>query len=148
MPTVRDQEQPGNVNGSGFGSALRVLAALSVTAVAAALVFMAWGSTETATSEVHGKIFLVGWAVAAVVIAAGFLITDLASRPRGLAAHAVSSLTAQHLAVGFVVGLAIGTTDWETLRLAGWWQFWWTGPLLLAYGGLLGRSRRSSRAAR
>ena len=104
MPTVRDQEQPGNVNGSGFGSALRVLAALSVTAVAAALVFMAWGSTETATSEVHGKIFLVGWAVAAVVIAAGFLITDLASRPRGLAAHAVSSLTLAACLKGCALG--------------------------------------------
>lgn len=114
-------------------------------AVATILVISAWNDTGAATGEIPMRIFLVGWAVAAVVIAAGSPLAGLTSRRGRPVPGSVLPLDAQHVAVGLVIGLAVGTTDWTALRLAGWWQLWWTVPLLLAYTVLLGTLRRSPR---
>jgi len=122
-----------------LGASLRPLVAIVAAVAATVLVAGNWDKTGAATGEVPMRIFLVGWAVAAVVILSGFAFASLMHRP-------VLLLTVQNVAVGFVVGLAVGTTDWTALRLTGWWQLWWTVPLLLAYAGLLVTLRRSSRA--
>ncbi|WP_279387493.1 hypothetical protein [Rubrobacter taiwanensis] len=44
-----------------------------------------------------------------------------------------------------MIGLAVGTTDWGALQLAGWWQLWWTVPLLAGYVSRVILLRRSSR---
>lgn len=131
-----DQEQQFSTGPGSFRTVLRLLGALAVAAVAIALVTGTWDDTATGEAPMH--IFFVGWTVAALVISVGFALAGLARRP-------VLPPAVQHVAVGLVVGLAIGTTDWADLRLAGWWQLWWTVPLLLAYGGLLVTLRRSLR---
>ena len=108
--------------------------------VAVVLVAGAWDETGVATGQGPMRIFLVGWAVAAVVILSGFAFAGPGPMRRPVLLPAV-----QHVAAGFVVGLAVGTTDWTALRLAGWWQLWWTVPLVLAYAGFLVTLYRSSR---
>lgn len=130
---------------SSFGSIPRPLVVLAAIAIAITLVVLAWDDAGAATGMIQMRIFLVGWAVAAVVVLAGLLFAGPVSRPGDRVLRSVPSLAVQHVAVGVVIGLAVGTTDWATLRLAGWWQLWWTVPLLLAYASLLVPSRRSSR---
>jgi len=124
---------------------LRSLGVLAAIAVAIVLVVVAWDDTGSATGEVPMRIFLIGWAVAAVVILAGFLFADLSPRRGEPVFRSVLPPAVPHVVMGFVIGLATGTTDWTALRLAGWWQLWWTVPLLLSYAGLLIILRRSSR---
>jgi hypothetical protein len=123
---------------SSLRAILRPLVALAAAVVAIVLVAGTWDDTGVATGQGPMRIFLVGWAVAAVIILSDFAFTGPMRRPVLLPA-------VQHVAAGFVVGLAVGTTDWTALRLTGWWQLWWTVPLLLAYAGLLVTLRRSSR---
>ncbi len=130
---------------SSFRAILRLLVVLAAIAVAVTLVVGAWDDTGAATGEVPMRIFLVGWAVAAVVILAGFPFAGLVSRRGQLVLRSVLPLAVQHAVMGFVIGLAVGTTDWTALSLAGWWQLWWTVPLLLVYTSLLITLRRSSR---
>jgi hypothetical protein len=113
---------------------LRPLLALVAVAVTLILAILAWDSVGATTSEISWRIFLVGWVGAVAVIAAG-------------SATAALPLAVQHIAVGLVAGLAIGTTDWTNLSLGEWWQLWWTVPLLLFYASLLVASRRSSRTS-
>lgn len=117
---------------------LRPLLALVAVAVALILAIPAWDGIGAATDETSRRIFLVGWVVAVAVVAAGIASVPLLSR------YALP-LTVQHVVIGIVVGLAIGTTDWATLHFAGWWQLWWTVPLLLTYAGHLITLRGSSR---
>lgn len=131
-------EQQFSTRLSSFRAVLRSSGALAVIAVAIALVVGIWDDTGAATGEIPMRIFLVGWTVAVFIISAGFALASFVPR-------SVIPLAAQHLAVGFVIGLAVGTTDWTTLRLAGWWQLWWTVPLLLVYASLLITRRRSAR---
>jgi len=126
---------------SSLRTILRPLLAIAAAVAAIALVAGTWNETGTATGLVSMRVFLVGWAVASFVILSDFAFAGLMRRPVLLPA-------VQHLAAGFVVGLAVGTTDWTALRLSGWWQLWWTVPLLLAYAGLLVALRRSSRNRR
>ena len=84
----------------------------------------AWDDTGAATGEVPMRIFLVGWAVAAVVTSAGLPFFGPAFRRGQLVPRAVPPLVVQHVVMGLVIGLAVGTTDWTALRLAGWWQLW------------------------
>ena len=133
-----EREQQVSTRSNSFKALLRPLVALAAIVVVIALVVGTWNDTVAATGEIPMRIFLVGWAAAAVVISAGFVSVGLVSRP-------VLPLAVQHVAVGLVIGLAVGTTDWTTLHLAGWWQLWWTVPLLLVYAGLLITLRRSSR---
>jgi hypothetical protein len=133
-----EREQLVSTRSNSFKAVLRPLVALTAIVVVIALVVRTWNDTGAATGEIPMRIFLVGWAAAAVVISAGFVSVGLVSRP-------VLPLAVQHVAVGLVIGLAVGTTDWTTLHLAGWWQLWWTVPLLLVYAGLLITLRRSSR---
>jgi hypothetical protein len=116
---IADQREQPSLTGS-FGAVLRHLVVLAGIVVALALVVLAWDGTGAATGLIQMRIFLVGWAVATVVVLAGLLFAGSASRARWRALRTVSPLTAQHLAVGVVIGLAIGTTDWATLRLVGW----------------------------
>lgn len=143
MPNQREQQAP--TRSGSFRATLRPLVVLAAIAVAITLVVWAWDGTGAATGEVPMRIFFVGWAVAAVAISAGFLFADLAARHGQPVSRSVPPLTVQHLVMGFVIGLAVGTTDWTSLRLAGWWQLWWTVPLLLSYAGFLITLRRSSR---
>lgn len=131
-------EQQITSRSSSLRALLLPLVAIVAAVVAIALVAGTWDRTG-ATGDVPMRIFLVGWAVAAVVILSGFAFAGPRHRPALLPA-------VQHVAVGFVVGLAVGTTDWTALRLAGWWQLWWTVPLLLAYAGLFVTLRRTPRA--
>jgi hypothetical protein len=82
------------------------------------------------------RIFLVGWAVAAVIVSAGVVFS-----------LSVLPLAVLYVTMGLVIGLAIGTTDWTDLHLAGWWQMWWTVPLILVYASLLLILRRSTRSS-
>lgn len=43
-----------------------------------------------------------------------------------------------------LLGLAVGTTDWEAWTISGWWQFWWTAPLVAASIGLIKRIHQST----
>lgn len=140
MSTMSNQgEQQITSRSSSLRALLLPLVAIVAAVVAIALVAGTWDRTGAATGDVPMRIFLVGWAVAAVVILSGFAFAGPRHRPALLPA-------VQHVAVGFVVGLAVGTTDWTALRLAGWWQLWWTVPLLLAYAGLFVTLRRTPRA--
>ncbi len=142
MPTMSDQGEEWMPSRSGSQRAiLRPLLAIAAAVAAIALVAGTWDQTGAATGLVPMRVFLVGWAVAAFVILFGFAFA-------GLMHHPVLLPAVQHLAAGFAVGLALGTTDWTALRLSGWWQLWWTVPLLLAYAGLLVTLRRSSRNRR
>jgi hypothetical protein len=82
------------------------------------------------------RIFLVGWAVAAVIMSAGVVFS-----------RSVLPLAVLHVTMGLVIGLAIGTTDWTDLHLAGWWQMWLGVPLILVYASLLLILRRSTRSS-
>ena len=126
---------------SSLRAILRPLRTIAAAVAVMALVAGTWNETGAATGQVPMRIFLVGWAVAAVVILLGFAFAGLMRRPVLLPA-------VQHVAVGLVVGLVVGTTDWTALHLSGWWQLWWTVPLLLAYAGLLVTLRRSPRGRR
>lgn len=140
------REQQLSARSEPFGAILRLSVALVAIIVTIALVVLAWAGTGAATSAIQMRIFLVGWAVAAVVIVlAGLLFAGPVSRPGRRVLRLMPSLAVQHVAVGVVIGLAVGTTDWTDLRLAGWWQLWWTVPLLLAYASHLITLRRSPR---
>jgi len=141
MSDQREQRSPTGV----FGVVLRPLVVLTGMVVSIALVMLAWDGTGAATGLVQMRIFLVGWAIAAVVVLSGLLFAGSMSPTRQRSLRPVSTLAVQHLAVGVVVGLAIGTTDWATLRLAGWWQLWWMVPLLLIYSSHLVTLRGLSR---
>ena len=134
MPNQGEERIPSR--SSSLRAILRPLVALAAAVVAIVLVAGTWDDTGVATGQGPMRIFLVGWAVAAVIILSGFAFTGPMRRPVLLPA-------VQHVAAGFVVGLAVGTMDWTALRLTGWWQLWWTVPLLLAYAGHreIGRSR-------
>ncbi len=136
MSNQGEQQIP--TRSSSFGTILRSLFAIGAAVVAIALVAGTWSSARAATGEIPMRIFLVSWAMTAIVVVFGFIFAGRVRRP-------VLPTAVQHAAVGFVVGLAIGTTDWTALRLAGWWQMWWTVPLVLAYAGLLITLRRFSR---
>lgn len=116
--------------------------------VATSLVALAWNSTGAATGLVQMRIFLVGWAVAAVMtVAAGLLPAGTISRRDGRGSGSLTAMElSYHLVVGCVVGLAIGTTDWSNLHIVGWWQMWWTVPLVLGYLGNLAALRRRRQA--
>lgn len=124
---------------------LRPLVGLVVIAIAIVLVVGTWDDTQSATGELPMRIFLVGWMVAAVIISTGFPLATFISRRRQPGSRSMSLSIVYHVAVGVVIGLAIGTTDWTVLRFAGWWQLWWTLPLLLLYASLLLTLRRAAR---
>lgn len=128
---------------SSFGTILRLLGNLALIAVAIGLVVSTWDDARAATGEVPMRIFLVGYVVVAIIVFAGFPFTLLVSRRGQTAAHSVLPVAVYHVAIGVVIGLAVGTTDWTSLQLAGWWQFWWTVPLLLLYASLLTTWRRT-----
>ncbi len=91
------------------------------------------------------RIFLIGWAAATVVVLAGLLFAGPASRPGRRVLRPSPSPAVRHMAVGGVIGLAVGTTDWTDLSLARRWQLWWAVPMLLAYAGHLIPPRGLSR---
>ena len=133
---MSDQEQQVSARSGSFGTALRPAVALAASVVAVILVATVWNDDGAATGEVSMRIFLVGWAVAAVVMSVGVV-----------SSRSVLPLAVLHVTMGVVIGLAIGTTDWTALHLAGWWQMWWTVPLILVYASLLVRVRRSTRSS-
>lgn len=144
MPNQRNQQLSDRM--SSFGAILRLLASLVVIAVAIALVVLAWNDSGAATGDVSMRIFLVGLVVGAVIISTGFSFTNRVFRRGQATPRPVLPLAVHHVVMGFVIGLAVGTTDWTDLRFAGWWQFWWTIPLLLLYASLLIKLRRSVRS--
>lgn len=131
-------EQQFSTRPNSLGGVLRFLGVLAATVIAIALVAGTWDDTGAATGEIPMRVFLVGWTVAVIIISAGFALSSPLSR-------SVVPMVVQHVTVGIVIGLAVGTTDWTTLRLAGWWQLWWTVPLLLVYASLLITRRRFAR---
>lgn len=141
MMDHRDQQLSNR--SSSLGAALRLLASLAVIVVAIALVVLAWDDTGAATGDLPMRIFLVGLAVGAVIISTGFSYTNRVLRRRQTSLSMVLPMTVHHVVMGFVIGLAVGTTDWTDLRFAGWWQFGWTVPLLMVYVSLLVARRRS-----
>lgn len=142
---MSDQEQQVSTRSGSFGTILRFLFVVAAFAVAAVLVAGAWDDAGAATGKLPMRIFLVGWAMSAGVISTGFAFAGLLPRHGRPVSRSILPLAVLHVAVGLVVGLAVGTTDWTTLRLVGWWQLWWTIPLLLFYAGFLIALRRSSR---
>ena len=133
---MSDQEQGVSIRSGSSGTALRHVVALAVSVVAVILVATVWNDDGATTDVVSMRIFLVGWAVAAIVVLAGVVLS-----------RSVLYLAVLHVTMGLVLGLAIGTTDWTDLHLAGWWQMWWTVPLILVYASLLVRVRRSTRSS-
>jgi hypothetical protein len=134
---MSDQEQRVSTRTGSFRAVLRYLIAIAAIVVAVAMVTGTWDDTGAATGELPMRIFLVGWAISVVVISAGFAFAGLVPRHGRPVPRSMLPLAVQHVAVGLVIGLAIGTTDWTSLRLAGWWQLWWTVPLLLVYARVL-----------
>ncbi|AHY45605.1 Hypothetical Protein RradSPS_0322 [Rubrobacter radiotolerans] len=96
-----------------------------------------------ATGRVQMRLFLAGWGLTAVLLAAGFLFGGFGRQRSGSRPALPSGVYSW--ATGVVVGLAVGTTDWSAPSFVGWWQFWWTVPLLAAYLGLSGALRRDRR---
>lgn len=123
----------------------RPLVDLAAIAVALTLVVVAWNETEAATGDLPMRVFLVGWAFAAVIVSVGLPFANLASRRGQSSVRLTMPPAVHHVAMGLVIGLAVGTTDWTALQFAGWWQLWWTVPLLLVYASLIIDLRRSSR---
>ncbi len=130
-----------------FKAIVRALGDLAGIALAITLVVLAWDDTGAATGDVPMRIFLVGFAVAAIIIwiQLPFPFTFLVSRREQPVPRLTLPPAMHHVAMGAVIGLAVGTTDWTTLRFAGWWQLWWTVPLLIAYSSLAITRQRSSR---
>jgi hypothetical protein len=143
MPDQREQRLS---TGAGSLRAIpRPLVDLAGVAIAITLVVLAWDNTAAATGDVPMRIFLISWAIAAVIIWDGFPLTALVSRQEEPVYRSVLPVAVHHVAIGVVIGLAVGTTDWTNLQFAGWWQLWWTVPLLMAYASRLATLRRSSR---
>ncbi len=128
-----DQEERISTRSRSFGMVVRPIIALATSVVAVTLVVTVWNNDGASTGEVPMRIFLIGWAVTAVVVSAGFAF-----------GRSALPLAVLHVAVGLVIGLAIGTTDWATLHLSGWWQMWWTVPLILTYISVLVSLHRSA----
>lgn len=143
--TVSDQGSQFHNRTSLPGQLLPVLVSVVAVAVAIIMVVGTWNDTGAATGELSMRIFLVGWMVSAVIILSGFSLAPRVSH-RGRSSSLLALLSVVcHVAVGVVVGLAVGTTDWTELQFAGWWQLWWTVPLLLLYAGFLVNLRWRSR---
>lgn len=123
---MSNQQRQARLGSATSMNVLRSLLALLAVAVAVILVVLAWDGIGAATDETHWRIFLVGWVGAVAVMAAVIFLP-----------HSALPLAVQHVVIGIVVGLAIGTTDWTDLSMDGWWQLWWTVPLLLSYLGFL-----------
>lgn len=116
-------------------------------AIALTLVILGWNMTGAATGEVSLRIFLVGWAAASIVLSVEFLFNDLTSLRRRSRVELRLPWAVHYVAIGAVVGLAVGTTDWTDLRFEPdqiWLQLVLTVPLLLAYTIHLVRLQRSS----
>jgi hypothetical protein len=133
---MSDHEQQVSTRSGSFGTALRPVVAFAASLVSVILVATVWNDDGAATGQVSMRIFLVGWAVAAVIVSAGVVF-----------GRSVLPLAVLHVTMGLVIGLAIGTTEWTDLHLAGWWQIWWTVPLILVYASLLVSLRRFTRSS-
>jgi hypothetical protein len=118
---------------------------LAAIALAITLVVLAWDNTAAATTDVAMRLFLIGWAVAAVIVSVGIPFTGGVSGWGRSISRSELPPAVYHVLVGLVIGLAAGTTDRGALQLAGWWQLWWTVPLLMAYVSRVILLRRSWR---
>ena len=96
---MSDQEQQVSARSGSFGTALRPVVALAASVVAVILVATVWGGDGAATGEISMRIFLVGGALAAVIVSAGVVFS-----------RSVLPLAVLHVTMGLVIGLAIGTT--------------------------------------
>lgn len=124
---------------------LPVLISVLAVAVAIIMVVGTWNDTGAATGELPMRIFLVGWMASAVVILSGFSLAPRVSRRDQPSSLLAPLSIVCHVAAGVLLGLAVGTTDWTDLQLAGWWQLWWTVPILLLYASFVVNLRRRSR---
>lgn len=112
---------------SSRGSRAIVLAISVVVAVVVPALL--WRETSAATTPLAMHLFLVIWSVAGIVTSA---VGTLARRPRDAVTLVLASMM-----VGVATGVAIGTTDWSDLALAGWWQLWLLVPLLLGWASVV-----------
>jgi hypothetical protein len=79
MPNQGEERIPSR--SSSLRAILRPLVALAAAVVAIVLVAGTWDDTGVATGQGPMRIFLVGWAVAAVIILSGFAFTGPMRRP-------------------------------------------------------------------
>ena len=97
---------------------------LVVGAVGISLTWDDARAARASASVLHLRMFLMGvalvWAVGAVTLA--LVPWWKQARTWLIAAHL--------LIIGVYIGLAIATTNWTGLTMSGWWQFWWTFPLV------------------
>lgn len=122
---------------------MRLVLALVAVVVAVVLVVATWNDARAA-DVVSMRIFLVGWGVAAAVFVS-FSFVDGAFGDGRSASRSAALAAVLHMTAGLLIGLAVGTTDWISLQLNGWWQLWLTVPLLLLYVALLANLRTTSR---
>ncbi|WP_273887266.1 hypothetical protein [Rubrobacter naiadicus] len=113
-----------------YRSALVALVFLAAIVAIISLVFLNWNETSSAVGLIQIRLFLAGWAAAALaIVIAGLLLRS------GRASLLRPPLeTLYHLLMGLELGLMVGTTPWEEgVRLAGWTQFWLTIPIFTGY---------------
>lgn len=99
--------------------------AIAVVLVGAAA-SLGWTSWEAAVPDLLAhRIFLLTCLVAVGVPAALRLITPVPGR------------TIQAVALGALVGAAVGTTPWQGLAEVFWYQLWWSVPLAVGLALML-----------
>ena len=95
--------------------------------------FMVWVVSTNWNGDVgHVSVSLAHWRLFSTAIVAfaciHFSIWALAPRWQTLGSWPIWTTV---VALAVVVGLAIGTTDWQGWTMSRWWQFWWTGAMAM-----------------
>lgn len=148
MANQREQQLSARMR--SLWATLRPLFELAWVALAITLVVLVWNDAAAATGEISWRIFLVGWAMAAIIPSVESLLNDLVYLRGQERAERRLPPAVHYMVVGMVIGLAVGTTDWTDLPPTGFRQPWlqpWllTVLLLLVYANDLVRLRRHTR---
>ena len=103
---------------------LRYAFVLLMGVIATIPLSLSWNEAGASTSVLQNRIFLMGTALVVAVVAVTLALTPWWEKVGAW-------LIAAHLVImGLYLGLAIATTDWTAWQMRGWWQFWWTPPLM------------------
>ena len=112
------------------------------TAAVAFLILMVWTNWNGAVG--HVSVSIVHWRIFSVAIigfaSIHFFIWSLAPRWRTMGKWPVWTMV---ISLAVIVGLAIGTTDWEGWTMSRWWQFWWTVAMSMGAFGQISRILKS-----
>ncbi|NKY97795.1 hypothetical protein HGB44_08975 [Nocardiopsis dassonvillei subsp. albirubida] len=103
----------------------RILPAAGAVVLVGVAAYLGWTSWDAAVPDlVTHRIFLTTCMVVALLLALR-LVTPLPGR------------MVQAVALGALIGVALGTTPWQELGEVFWYQMWWSGPLAVGLALML-----------